>query len=132
MPDTWEFRWQAFCTRVIDGDTALFFIDDGFNTFGIKRIRLANINCPEVHGATRAAGIAATVFTQTWLEAAMADHCVTLNGDLSFDWPLQITTRKTDAFDRYVAIVWRDGDPISLNDALLASGNAIPFMVDNP
>lgn len=127
----WVFTWRAFCVRVIDGDTVDLAIDTGFHDFGVRRIRLANINCPEVHGATKPAGVAATVFTQVWLEAAMAYHCVTVavDGGLTFTWPLQITTKKTDSFDRYVAIVWREGDPISLNDALLASGNAIPFMV---
>lgn len=129
MTGDWTFTWRAFCTRVIDGDTCDLFVDRGMHTFGIHRIRLANINCPEVHGATKAAGDQATVYTQVWLEAAMADHCVTLNGSLTFAWPLTITTRKTDSFDRYVAIVWREGDPISLNDALIASGNAVPFMV---
>lgn len=120
MTDLWVFKWRAACVRVIDGDTVDLALDVGFHDVSTQRIRLANINCPEIHGATKAAGDVATAFTTTWLAA----------GPLGVEWPLTIITEKGDSFGRYVAIVWRGTDPVSLNDALLASGNAQPFMVD--
>ena len=117
--DVWQFSWRAQSQRVIDGDTIELYLDKGFREFAVERVRLAGINCPEVHGLTRVAGYAATEFTKAWIAAATPGA-----------WPLTIATYKTDSFDRYVAVVVRDGDPVSLNDALLASGNAVSFMVD--
>lgn len=115
----WVFKWRARCVHVVDGDTIDAALDVGFRDVSTQRIRLANINCPEIHGPTKAAGDAATAFTTAWLAPT-----------LGVDWPLTIITEKGDSFGRYVAIVWRGDDPVSLNDALLASGNAVPFMVD--
>ena len=129
----WEFRWRAFLVRDVDGDTVDLFIDKGGHQYTLWRIRLANINTPEVHGLSREAGLAASAFTQAWMEAAhaTAKECISTDGGLTFTWPLAITTHKSDSFDRYVAvIIHREGDPESLNDALLRTGNAVPFMID--
>ena len=116
---SWEFTWRAYCVRVIDGDTLDLMLDKGFRDMSVERIRLAGINCPERHTTTREAGDAAKAYTEAWIAQAGLEQ-----------WPLVVTTYKTDSFDRYVAVVVRTGDPVSLNDALLASGNAVPFMVD--
>ena len=116
---SWQFTWRAYCVRVIDGDTIDLMLDKGFRDMSMQRIRLAGINCPERHTTTREAGDAAKAYTETWIAGVGVDQ-----------WPLTITTYKTDSFDRYVAVVVRTDDPVSLNDALLASGNAVPFMVD--
>ena len=115
--------WQARCQRVIDGDTIELYIDKGFHDFAVQRIRLAGINCPEAHAPTREAGDKATAFTNAWIQAATTAAAGT-------DWPLVITTYKTDSFDRYVAFVVATAGGVSLNDALLESDNAVPFMVD--
>lgn len=116
---SWEFKWRAYCVRVIDGDTIDLMLDKGFRDMSLQRIRLAGINCPERHTTTRAAGDAAMLYTKVWIAQAGLEQ-----------WPLTITTYKTDSFDRYVAVITRNGDPTPLNDALLQSGNAVPFMVD--
>lgn len=129
----WEFRWRAFLARDIDGDTVDLFIDKGGHQYTLWRIRLANINTPEVHGPSREAGLAASAFTQAWMELAhaTAKECINTEGGLWFTWPLAITTHKSDSFDRYVAIIIeREGDPESLNDALVRTGHAVDFMVD--
>ena len=41
------YRYNATCTRVVDGDTIDAMIDLGFGVFVKKRIRLAGINAPE-------------------------------------------------------------------------------------
>ncbi len=130
---SWQFTWRAFLARDIDGDTVDLFMDKGGHDYTLWRIRLAGINTPEDHRPTKEAGAAATAFTQAWMEAAhaTAKECINTDGGLTFVWPLSITTYKSDAFDRYLGvIITREGDPVTLNDALLASGNAVPFMVD--
>lgn len=121
MTAPWKFVWRARCTRVIDGDTIEMYLDKGFHDFALQRIRLAGINCPEDHAPTKAAGAAATAFTQAWVDAV---------NSIPTEWPLNVTTYKTDSFDRYVAVVVDAVTGESLNDALLASGNAVPFMAD--
>lgn len=131
--DQWEFKWRAFLARDVDGDTVDLFIDKGGHQFTLWRVRLAGINTPEDHRPTKEAGAAATAFTQAWMEAAhaTAKECINTDGGLWFTWPLALYTHKSDAFDRYVAVVVnRTGDPESLNDALLRSGNAVQFMVE--
>ena len=118
---SWQWVWQARCLRVIDGDTLELYLDVGFHDYKVQRIRLAGINCPEAHAPTREAGDRATAFTQAWMEAAAS---------VPTDWPLVITTYKADSFDRYVAFVVATAGGVSLNDALLESGNAVPFMAD--
>jgi micrococcal nuclease len=41
------YRYNAKCTRVVDGDTIDAMIDLGFGVHVKKRIRLAGINAPE-------------------------------------------------------------------------------------
>jgi len=130
---TWEFKWRAFLARTVDGDTIDLFMDKGGHDYTLWRVRLAGINTPETHKPTKEAGDAATEFTQAWMEAAhaTAKECIDTEAGLKFIWPLSIQTYKSDSFDRYIGVViCRDGDPTSLNDALIASGNAVVFMAD--
>ena len=118
MPATlWVYR--ARLVRVVDGDTIDVHIDAGFQNYREDRLRLLGLNCPEVHGPTREAGLAATVFTADWLRL----------GDALDPWPLILETHKSDVFGRFLARVWRIVDGACLNDDLLAGGFAVPFMV---
>lgn len=114
----WVFNARAI--RVVDGDTIDLCIDQGMHNTRTERVRLLGINCPEVHGPSKPAGMIATEFTHTWLQTAAA-------GDVP--WPLRIQTVRSDAFGRYLTTVWRLCDGACLNEALLESGNAVPFMV---
>jgi endonuclease YncB( thermonuclease family) len=99
--------------RVIDGDTVVLDIDLSFGLTLRRPVRILGINCPEVHGPTAAAGLAAKRFTETWF-ARGAD--------------VQVKTyvsRELDDFGRVLAEVARDAD--SLGAALLASGNAVAY-----
>jgi|SRR5215510_2739161 len=116
MP-TQNWTFKAKLIRVVDGDTIDLEIDIGLHGRRIERMRLLGINCPEMHGDARPAGLAAKDYTSKWLES------------LDVDWPLVISTYKSDVFGRYLAVVWRRSDGSCLNDDLVASGNAIPFMV---
>jgi micrococcal nuclease len=114
----WVYR--ARIARAVDGDTIDVVIDAGFRSTRTERLRLSGVNCPEVHGATKAAGDAATAFTQAWLRVGIGLDA----------WPLIVRTEKSDVFGRYLARVWRVSDGAELNADLLASGHAVPFMVE--
>lgn len=106
--------------RVIDGDTIVVSaVDLGYHTAATEvEYRLLRVNCPETNRpASRPAGLAAKAFTADWL----AQH---VGHDPGF-W-LYAATQKTDSFGRYLAEV-ACGAGHSLSDALLISGNAVPY-----
>ena len=116
MP-TQLYAYRARPIRVVDGDTIDVTLSLGLHDYRDERLRLLGVNCPEVHGASKVAGDAATAFTRAWLAMATGD------------WPLVLVTAKSDEFGRYLATVWRTADGACLNDDLLAAGHAVPFMV---
>ena len=116
MPQhAWVF--PATLVRVVDADTIDCLIDVAMHGRRIERLRLLGVNAPETRGATKAAGDAATGYVVWWLSQAGGD------------WPLRIETHKSDVFGRYLALVWRVYDGRCLNDDLVSSGHAVPFMV---
>ena len=66
-----------------------------------------------VDRAAEPAGAEASIFAKAWFADVGPG-----------DWPLTLTTSKSDAFGRYLATVWRASDGACLNDDLLASGHA--------
>ncbi|HKE98034.1 MAG TPA: thermonuclease family protein [Actinomycetes bacterium] len=111
----WVYRARP--VRAVDGDTVDVVIDQGMHTQRLERLRLFGINCPEVHGETRPAGLAASAYTTGWLAEAGTDA-----------WPLVLQTARSDVFGRWLAIVWRASDQRSLNDDLVAAGHAVAFL----
>ena len=52
------YTYKAFVTKVYDGDTITVDIDLGFGIkFNRQKIRLADINTPEIRGAERESGL---------------------------------------------------------------------------
>lgn len=123
--------------RVVDGDTVYitlrreYKIDFGFKIFDTvvkettQDFRLAGINCPEMVGATKAAGQAAK------------DHLISLlaHGDIT------VKSLKADKYGRYLAEISitisqpsKDGfgelekKTFSVNKAMIDAGHAIPYM----
>jgi micrococcal nuclease len=113
--DLWVYR--AYCVRVVDGDTLDVYLDSGFHSYRVERLRLLGVNCPEVRGPTKAAGDAATRYVGDWLVVAETP---------ADEWSLVIQTQKTDVFGRYLTTLWRVVDGACLNEDLLASGHAVP------
>ncbi len=107
--------YRARCARVVDGDTVDLVVDLGFYLTGAMRFRLYGINCPEVHGATKAAGDKATARTTQ------------LIAGLDGDWPLRIHTYKSDDFGRWLATIWVGDADVSINDVLVNEGFAVPY-----
>lgn len=119
----WTYRARG--ERVIDGDTVALVVDAGFGIFKGRtdnHFRIKGVNCPEVHGDTREAGLAAASYTAAWLTAACA---------APGDWPLIIQTERLSSdqeartFERWVADIWRVIDGANLADDLLAFGHAV-------
>lgn len=119
------YQYRIDLVRVVDGDTVEATIRLGLNVQAIESIRLHGINCPEKHGASYAAGMAARAFTAEWLSPPG-----TLGTGFRSD--LWLDSIKFDGFEKYGRVlgkIYRGEDPVSLNDALLAAGHAVPFMV---
>jgi endonuclease YncB( thermonuclease family) len=114
-----SYVYRARLVDVTDGDTIIVTRDLGDHIYQQTSIRLLGVDCPEVHGATKTAGDAATAFTRAWLDVAGAG-----------DWPLTIETHmdKREKYGRLMAKIWRESDGRELTDDLLAAQMAVPFM----
>jgi micrococcal nuclease len=111
-----EFVRAFTVLRVVDADTLVADdVDLGYHTHvrGIE-YRLLGVDAPEMRGPSRPAGIVATAFTASWVDAH-AGH-----------GGLFARSVKTDSFGRYLASV-SCGEGHDLGGALLASGNAVPY-----
>ena len=105
----------ARVVRAVDGDTVVVALDPPLPApLGDLHVRIAGVDCPETHAprcaAERAAGAAATRFTEAWIARATA---VRLCG-----------------WDKYGGRADGDvaaGDAGWLGAALLAAGHARPF-----
>jgi micrococcal nuclease len=100
------YIFEAYCTNVVDGDTADLVIDVGFRMTTEQRVRLLGINTPERNHPG-------------YQEAK--DYLVEriLNKDLL------VETRKSDVFGRYLATIYVDGE--SVNQELLTLELAVPY-----
>lgn len=108
------YRLQQL-TRVIDGDTVDAIIDLGFDTLVSKRIRLAGINTPEKHGATRQIGEEAT------------SHLKALTVEFT---NLHVHSEKIGKFGRVLGRLFgqsTDGRWHDLNQQMIDDGFALPY-----
>ena len=110
------FTRQFTLSRVIDGDTIVAAeVDLGYHVaLTSVTYRLARVNCPELHGPDRPAGLVATQYTQDWLTQHAA------HGGLF------ATSTKTDDWRRWIAEI-NCGAGYNLPDDLLSSGNAVLY-----
>jgi endonuclease YncB( thermonuclease family) len=61
------YTYKISVVSVHDGDTFLANIDVGFNMTLKDHIRVYDVDCPELHGATYDAANWARVYTELWL-----------------------------------------------------------------
>jgi micrococcal nuclease len=115
----WEYR--AHVERVVDGDTLILSLDLGFFLeFKSQRFRLLGVDTPELRGVDKQAGFEAKRFVEEWLRFSPELGTAAVG--------IRVVTHKppkTDSFGRWLVTVWRNDDPVSLNDALLAAGQAV-------
>lgn len=112
------WRYRAKAVRVIDGDTVVMDIDLGFHTIILSEpVRLAGINTSELIGKDSVRAHEAKAFTQEWLSA---------------DPTLYIQTQlphEREKYGRVLATIYREDDPVSLNEALLKAALADEYGV---
>lgn len=108
-----DYVRNARLLRVIDGDTFDLDIDLGFRIWFQVRVRLLGVNCPEVTGPTKDAGLRAKTFAAAWLGSYRT---------------IKVRTHldERDSFGRALAEIEGE-DGANLASALLSSGNALPF-----
>lgn len=119
-----NFVYAAKLERVVDGDTYELMVDLGCSTWVKITVRLLGVNCPEVHGETREAGLAATEEARRWF----ADH-----PDLVIELRKE-PKKRVDAFRRYLALIYGmngpEGEQSSLSEHLLATHHAGLFRTE--
>jgi micrococcal nuclease len=119
--------------RVVDGDTLVLMVDQGFGTWYEAKFRLAGVNTPEKFGVKKAsdeykAGVAASEFTRLWIEEnADREPYETPLGSVAFP---RVVIRSFDAgqgkYGRWICSVHpANGEGESLNEALVRSGHAV-------
>jgi micrococcal nuclease len=115
------YEYRATLLRVIDGDTLDLVIDLGCFVSIERRIRLLGINTPELHdpdASKRVQAIRARKFVADFLP--LAKNALVIHTELD----------KGDKYGRLLGTVYVGEKPTeSVNDALIAAGLAVPFMV---
>jgi len=117
MPATlWMYRAKP--ERIIDGDSIVVVLDLGLGVHLGRgnegaHLRLLGVDTPE---RNETGWYEARMFVVAWLTDANTGA-----------WPLRVQTAKGDAFNRYLADVWRLTDGAHLNTALIESGHAIVY-----
>jgi endonuclease YncB( thermonuclease family) len=111
-------EYPAKITRIIDADTYEATVDLGFHASMDIKIRLLDIDAPEIRGSERVAGMEALRFANNLIsEKAFA---------IDTEWHVTIITHKLDSFGRWLAnIVFHDG--VDLADELIKSGHAVKY-----
>lgn len=107
--------YNASFVRIIDGDTFVLSVDQGFENSVRIQVRLYGINTPETYGVKKdseeyKAGFAAKTFTSHWIEEAKGQVVI-----ISYD----AKKLKTEKYGRWLAVVYRENDITSLNAALV-------------
>jgi endonuclease YncB( thermonuclease family) len=119
--DNYQRRFRLM--RVIDGDSCVAETDLAFGIYSHHELRYLGLNCPEAHTP---GGPEATAFAVAWY----AEHAIHLAANQDPSWPffLRSVKRDVEKFGRYLCLV-TCGQNHSLNDELIASGNAVPYLI---
>lgn len=101
--------FPAKVLRVVDGDTLDLEFDQGLGDFSRMRVRLKNVDTPEVRGEDKARGDAATEFTRAWIAYA--------------DGGLEATDFGWGKYPRRIVELRRAGERATLAEALVVAGH---------
>ena len=103
------YTYNADLVRVVDGDTLDVHIDLGFRVWHSCKVRLLGVNAPEIHKrAEMEAGKAARLALIKRIDGRR----------------LLVHTTKADDWQRWLGMVWVQGEKESLNDWLWRNGFA--------
>lgn len=106
--------WRGYpvtVTRVVDADTLDVIIDLGLGVQKKERLRILDIDAPEVRGPEKEEGLRASAFVSAWVAAA---------GQL---W---ISTKGEGKYGRLLAHVYNE-DGYELSEVLLNEGLVLPY-----
>jgi len=110
------YQYKATVDRVVDGDTIDLIIDLGFRITTHQRIRLEDIDTPEVRGEEREDGLVSKAFVE--------EH-------MPVDSDVMVATSKTGKYGRWLGKVYTVSDDIvsdkSIGDMLLEAKLAVPY-----
>jgi endonuclease YncB( thermonuclease family) len=102
---------RAQCLKVVDGDTIDLFTDEGKRRYAVDRYRLLTVDTYELNDKDeerRALAKAAKAKMIEWCQPVQIRGLVDLT-----QWPLRITTHKSDSFGRWLAeIYWTDDEGV--------------------
>ena len=115
LPADALYHYRAIVTEVHDGDTVTVDIDLGFHVWVRgEKIRLANIDTPELTGDHKQEGIAAGDFLRQ----------LVLNKNVIIQTiKTQSGSDKQEKYGRYLGVIWLDG--VNVNDLLIKKGYAV-------
>ena len=110
------YKYKCKLVRVIDGDTADVMIDLGFDTWIKSRLRFKGVDTWEKRTRDKEEkikGLAATAFTQTYLELNEGQFTIQSYGK--------------GKYGRVLAEIFIDGEDKSLNQLLIENGHAYVY-----
>jgi endonuclease YncB( thermonuclease family) len=121
-----KFIYDANFVRAVDGDTIEVQLDRGFSDYSTKRLRLADIDCPELRRGTEESKLAG---------ARARDFVAALLSPYQTGFRLTVGIIKTKAgkerstFGRYVAQIGlpvdNNGWSASVTKAIVDAGHAV-------
>ena len=110
------YHYKAIVTGIYDGDTITLTIDLGLNTWlHDQKIRLYGIDTPEIRGPEREQGLI--------VRKAVLDRM-----PVGTEVLVETIKDRTGKFGRWLGIIWLPGSEISINDWLLETGRAQPYL----
>ena len=101
------YEYSADIIKVYDGDTVTAVVDLGFSVKMKMRIRLTEINAPEVRGEEKIEGLKSRDF----LREKILDKTVTIR-----------TEKTRGKYGRYIATIYLEGE--NINELLVKKGLA--------
>lgn len=105
------YRYAATVLKIVDGDTVDLRVDCGFRLFVEDRFRFYGINAPELANAPAGPDAKAALAAMIPVGSAIVVE----------------TMKPKDKYGRWLGILHTAGEAASVNDRMVASGNAVPY-----
>ena len=127
------YKYKARILRVVDGDTVKADVDLGLGVFKRTTLRLHHIDAPEVRGADKKKGKAATAhLVKLLMRYATNVESGTLKGNTSVIY-IETYKDRTGKYGRYLAELWgvdSDGSMVNINEQMISDGHAVERLMN--
>ena len=120
-PNFYPHHFNAEIRSIYDADTITVMIDYGFEEFGLKTLRLARIDAPELTGEERPQGLA----SRDWLRTLLPVGCTVM---VKTEKLKRSHRDKKGKYGRYIAEIFytdANGEIRNANDDLVTRGAAV-------